>query len=144
MKAAAVYAFRNMELTVTRDLVNRVCEEAALTETLYSKSYLVNPHQLRMSANVSIATSTRAQLPCGIATVGDFAMSSDKAYRIIKFFALEACVLVWGCQFQSVDGRSVVERTSNYDWVEATTVVNLPVWAPLGDNTYRLLLPSHP
>ena len=64
IKAAGLHTFRNIEHTVTIDIVNRFAEEARENNNLYEKQFLLE-YRAVVLAGMNLQTSKRASLQCG-------------------------------------------------------------------------------
>ena len=87
-KRAAVYVFRHIDNTVTKDLLNRHCELMADRGTnLFKKMYMVKSQQLCV-AGMDLLQSKAVVLPCGSISVTDIIWTTDNIVgKVVKFWS---------------------------------------------------------
>ena len=146
-KQAALFVFRNMEHTVTADVVNRLCTLMREDQTLFNRYTLVSPKNVSISG-VMYRHAHKAIVDCGEVNLNDIVLMKNKSIgKVTRFWQQPSLSSDIQMQF---DELPTIDRTDNRilsttpvgtTFADVSEIVDTLTYLELGPSVIRVLMP---
>ena len=144
-KRCALYAFRGIENSVTRQLLNRTCQAFIHEPDLFRASYLINPATVRIDA-WQFLRAHGAVLHCGGVRVRDVVWMNDRNVGVVRLFWAATSgdnIVVELDLYRRLDASEIRWDTSSTVGVmyPCSAIVDAIIWKSLDASTIRVCVP---
>ena len=135
-KRAALFIFRHIDNTVTKDICNRQCVAFSGDNSLFKRQYMHAPKQLTVHG-FALKESKIAVLEYGAVQRNDIVyITTDDVCEVIDFWQhADDGVIVVRLRVLEQRGHDIWSRTSNIERIaNVSSIIEAVMWAPSGDN----------
>ena len=144
-KRAALHVFRHLEITVTRDMVNRQCQAVASNAaSFFKQTYMVIPCAIVLGG-ANLVCSRAVNTICGLLKVGDVVFVRRGAVGMIKqFWGQSACddlIIATIDEYACVTRTTCLTDSPVTSFVAVSDIVDAVPFAKHSANKLRIVLP---